>query len=114
MKQWLFFAALALFILACGNSNGSQTAAASGQLAGTEEKPRGEKIYKTYCVACHGIYGDMGQGGAFNLQESRLTKEERVAVITNGRNAMTAFESLLDEKEIEAVAEYTLSLSKRQ
>jgi mono/diheme cytochrome c family protein len=52
----------------------------------------------------------MGASGAYNLQESELTLEERINVITNGRKAMTAFEALLDEKEIKAVAKYTMKL----
>lgn len=72
----------------------------------------GEKIYKLYCVTCHGIYGDMGANGAFNLTASTLPLEERINVITNGRNLMTPFKDILSEEKIKAVAEYTLKLIK--
>lgn len=105
MNQWFIFLALAGFVLACGNTGSEGRLAASAGRA-TADKPDGEKIYKTYCVTCHGLYGDMGGGGAYNLQESQLSLEERVAVITRGRNAMTPFETLLNKKEIKAVAQY--------
>ncbi len=110
MKQWFLFLALAALVLACGNSGTEGRLAASATSA---DKPDGEKIYKQYCVTCHGLYGDMGGGGAFNLRESQLGLEERVAVITRGRNAMTPFESLLKKKEIRAVAEYIATLREK-
>ena len=54
----------------------------------------------------------MGASGAFNLQTSELTVEERINVITNGRNTMAAWGSLLNEDQIKAVAEYTMTLTK--
>ena len=116
MKKGLIFFAIAAVVFACGNSgSGSSSTASSGgndtRAVAAADKPDGEAIYKTYCVTCHGLYGDMGASGAYNLQESELSLEERIAVITNGRKAMTAFESLLDEKEIKAVAKYTMKLS---
>ncbi|MCO6487488.1 MAG: cytochrome c [Phaeodactylibacter sp.] len=110
MKQWFIFLGLAALVLACGSSGNEGTLAANAGMAAEAGKPDGEKIYKQYCVTCHGIYGDMGAGGAFNLRETRLSLEERIAVITKGRNAMTPFETLLNKKEIRAVAEYTVEL----
>ena len=98
MKEALFFTLCAVFIFACIPS-GSKVV-------------DGEKIYKTYCITCHGIYGDMGASGAFNLRESKLPVEERINVITNGRKVMTPFKSLLSEEKIEAVAKYVEMLRK--
>jgi len=111
IKQFLFFFAIAGTIIAC--SNASSQSESSKSTAAAEVKPNGEKIYKQYCITCHGLYGDMGASGAYNLKESKLLLEERIAVITNGRNAMTPFKSLLDKKEIKAVAKYTMELSKQ-
>jgi mono/diheme cytochrome c family protein len=76
------------------------------------KKADGEKIYKQYCVTCHGLRGDMGVSGAANLTESKLKVEERVKVITNGRNNMASFKALLDKEKIKAVAQYTMTLTK--
>lgn len=115
MYKWITFFAIATIIWACGNAsatNDYEEAAAAAREAATSSTPDGQKIYKQYCVTCHGLYGDMGASGAFNLQTSALTVEERVEVITNGRNAMTPFKSLLRPEQIQAVAEYTLELKK--
>jgi mono/diheme cytochrome c family protein len=107
MKYWLTSLSIFAFVLACGG-------AASEPQSTAEAKPDGEKIYKIYCVACHGLYGDMGASGAYNLQDSKLSLEEATQVILKGRNAMTAFESLLKEDEIKAVAKYVMKLRKQQ
>ena len=109
MKKYLVFAALIAFVWACGGGDsGSDNTTASSQAAEID----GEKIYKQNCVTCHGLYGDMGASGAFNLTTTELTLEERVEVITNGRNAMTPFGNLLSPEKIKAVAEYTFELQK--
>lgn len=112
MRKGLVFIAIAAFVYACGGSSASteSNSGTGAKAVAAAAKPDGEKIYKQYCVTCHGLYGDMGASGAYNLQESELTLEERINVITNGRKAMTAFEALLDEKEIKAVAKYTMKL----
>ena len=73
--------------------------------------PSGEKIYKTRCVTCHGSKGNMGANGAANLAMSELPVNERVQVITHGRKVMNAFKNILTPEEIEAVAEYSMTLS---
>jgi mono/diheme cytochrome c family protein len=114
MKHILLFLVIGTIIIACGNTNSNSDRSGSSTAEATEaSKPDGEKIYKQYCIACHGLYGDMGASGAYNLQESKLKLEERIAVITNGRNAMTAFESLLDKKEIKEVAKYTMTIGRK-
>ena len=104
MKKLLVFALLGTLVYACSQASGEPTA--------STQKVDGEKVYKTYCVTCHGLYGDMGASGAFNLQNSVLPVEERINVITNGRKVMTPFKDLLSEEKIEAVAAYTLTLKK--
>jgi mono/diheme cytochrome c family protein len=112
MKKTIILATLAvLFFFACsGDKSAGSSASGNKAVAATQKKPDGAKIYKQYCVTCHGLYGDMGASGAFNLQTSTLSKEERIQVITKGRNLMTAFENLLSPEKIEAVAEYVETL----
>jgi mono/diheme cytochrome c family protein len=108
MKKWIVFTLLAAAVWACGSSN--QNGSASDASAEAPPPPDGQKLYKQNCVICHGLYGDMGASGAHDLTASELPLEERIAVITNGRNAMTPFKALLSPDQIEAVAEYTLTL----
>ena len=70
----------------------------------------GVTIFKKNCVTCHGVNGAMGMNGAANLAMSVLPLDERVSVITNGRKTMQSWKEILSEKEIKAVAEYTLKL----
>ncbi len=99
-------------LVACSSSSKEQSSDQTTAAAKTVKKVDGSKIYKTYCVTCHGIYGDMGGSGAFDLSTSKLTLEERIQVITNGRNLMTPFKGLLSEEKIKAVAEYIETLRK--
>lgn len=117
MRQILAFVAILILIIACGNAASNEsnaTSEAKAQTASDADAVDGEKIYKQYCVTCHGLYGDMGASGAYNLTTSELTVEERITVITNGREGttMVGFKSLLNEEKIKAVAEYTVKLKK--
>ena len=117
MKKVLFFFLAAGLIIACGqtettSNTGSTIAKAKKTASKTPPKIVGKKIYKQYCITCHGLYGDMGASGAANLTESKLSLDERIQVITNGRNTMAAFKSLLNEDKIKAVAKYTQELKK--
>ncbi|MCF8247163.1 MAG: c-type cytochrome [Saprospiraceae bacterium] len=109
MKKLLILAVLASMVYACSQSNSDKGASESTAAA---PAVNGEKVYKTYCIMCHGLDGTMGAAGAFNLQISELPIEERINVITNGRKGMTPFNTTLSEEKIKAVAEYTLTLKK--
>ena len=54
----------------------------------------------------------MGASGAFDLTTTKLTVDEKIAIITNGRNTMTPFKGILSEAKIKAVAEFTETLKK--
>ena len=111
MRFLAFIAILAFAVFACGGETPKE-GKTTKKAAPKKKKVDGEKIYKQYCVTCHGVYGDMGASGAFNLTESKLTLEEKVNIITNGRNTMTPFKGLLSAAKIKAVAEYTEKLKK--
>lgn len=71
----------------------------------------GAELFKRHCVLCHGVSGNLGLNGARDLSQSRLNREQRIEIISNGKAAMPVFRKLLSENEIEAVADYTFSLS---
>ncbi|MGB3548604.1 MAG: cytochrome c [Saprospiraceae bacterium] len=111
MKKYAFFLLLAGLIYACGAEGGDGGSTENTTIAAADA-PDGKKIWKQYCVTCHGLYGDMGTNGAYNLQTSELALAERKQVIVNGRGAMTPFGEILDEAEIAAVAKFTQTLKK--
>ena len=112
MKNQLFvFLAILAIVFACGGETEKT------DKANKPNKPKpvavdGKAVYQKTCVVCHGVKGDMGASGAFNLTTSELNLDERIAVITSGRNTMAAYKDLLKEEEIAAVAEYTMTLTK--
>ncbi|MBI5915643.1 MAG: cytochrome c [Bacteroidetes bacterium] len=108
MKKAIVFTLFVAFLFACSQSDVEEGTTSTPAAASVD----GGKIYKTYCITCHGLYGDMGASGAFNLQTSTLPVAERINVITNGRKVMTPFKELLSEEKIKAVAEYTMTLKK--
>ena len=112
MRFLAFIAVLAFAVFACGGEPPSEKKTTKKTAPKKKKKVDGEKVYKQYCVTCHGVYGDMGASGAFNLTESKLTMDEKINVITNGRNTMTPFKGLLSDAKIKAVAEYTEKLKK--
>ena len=106
MKQILFFATIVFMIIACGSSGNNNDQSST---ANVED---GKKIFKQYCIACHGADGQLSLNGAKKFKESTLSLEERITVISEGRKLMTPFKGLLNEAEIKAVAAYTIKLTK--
>ena len=70
----------------------------------------GRKVFKQNCVVCHGLDGKLGANGSKDLALSKMSLDERKAIIKNGKGAMVGLGSLLEPEEIAAVAEYTTKL----
>ena len=96
------FIVFTLLINAC-SSNKKEEAKA-------EEAISGYNIFKKHCINCHGADGKMGLNGAKPIPESKMTLEERITHITNGKGAMQPYKGILKPEEIKAVAEYTFEL----
>lgn len=111
---FLLSALMMLVVFACsggGDSSSSDTNASTESTAPAEpEKPDGQKIYRTYCITCHGMDGKLELNGAKDLSVSELPLEERITQVTEGKNLMTPFKGILTEEQIQAVSEYTLTL----
>ena len=71
----------------------------------------GKGIYTKNCVLCHGADGRRGLNGAGDLTASTLPLPDRIQQITYGKGMMTPYAGILTPEEIEAVANYTLSLN---
>lgn len=113
MQKFSILLVLALIALACGGGEDAPSEAPAKREAVAKEIDV-KKIWKIRCIACHGLYGDMGTNGAANLQEVTSSLEYRINIITNGseNGVMTAFGEILSEEEVEAMAKYTMTFNK--
>ncbi len=99
----------------------ADTTAASPELerAGSDAHEAGRKIYNFRCYYCHGYSGDARTLSAAMLKPKpldftrarRLNRRHALDAIRNGRRgtAMQSFASVLDETEIELVADFVLA-----
>jgi len=73
---------------------------------------RGQQVYEANCASCH---GDHGQGvnapRLIGIAATYPDVAKQIAVITNGRSTMPAWQGRLSPEDIAAVAAYTRSLS---
>lgn len=77
----------------------------------------GQELYEAFCIVCHGGVGE-GQSMGKSLvdsQANRLTDEELLGVITNGRSGtgMAAWGDSFSEEEIFDIATYVRTLQGR-
>ena len=66
----------------------------------------GKLLYSQYCNSCHGDNGKKGLSGAKDLSVSKLSAEESLIVISEGRNNMIAYQNQLSKEQIELVNNY--------
>ena len=102
-------------LISCG-SDGSKDKATEAPKKEVEAAPvvdniaAGEKVYRTYCIVCHGIDGKLELNAAKDLSKSVIPIEERIAQVTDGKGLMTPFKGILSEEQIQQVSEYTFTL----
>jgi len=72
----------------------------------------GKTIYKNNCLACHGAEGAGGHNGP-NLQETDMDLDAVINQVNKGSGSMPPFDQTLSKDEIQSVAEYVKSLSKK-
>jgi cytochrome c6 len=96
-----------LVALSCGEGRASTPEVADG---GPVSK--GEELFNTNCTLCHGRTGDLGMSGAKDLTVSTLTREQMIAMVTNGKGGMMPYKNVLTPKQIEAVVDHARKLRK--
>ena len=72
----------------------------------------GNALYTNQCEVCHGPEGNLQMSGAKDLTVSEMSRDEVVQRIKEGKLTMIAYEDHFSEQEIEAVADYVMSLRK--
>ena len=94
----------------------ADVAAYVGSVAGTgvtaEEPTDGKSIFQANCAACHTL-ADAGTSGKVgpNLDQAKPPKSLVLQRVTNGMGAMPSFKGTLDERQIDAVADYVSSVA---
>ncbi|WP_342462849.1 cytochrome c551 [Ureibacillus sp. FSL K6-8385] len=101
-KAWLaLLFGSALMLGACGGGNDN----ASDDAGKSDGGDKGEQLVMKNCTSCHGqnLEG-MGNTPALNDVGSRLSEQEILDIINNGRNAMP--KGLLQGEDAEAAAKW--------
>ena len=70
-----------------------------------DESP-GARIYRVSCASCHGRDGTGITGPSLVGVADRLTADEHLATVRNGRAQMPGFGGILTDEELEAVVAY--------
>lgn len=104
-----------LLLASCGGSESGEktdtsTSKPEAASPAVDKIAAGEKIFRTYCITCHGIDGKLELNGAKDLSISEVPLEERINQVTNGKGLMTPFKGILSDEQIQHVSEYTMSL----
>lgn len=108
-------------LYACnGNSslkdNHSAVKPIKNEIIGAAEHPEGtdstQLLFEQKCAACHGSDGTAGIANAANLQASKLDSASIIKIIIAGKGVMPSFSAQLTKRELEALANYMLTLRK--
>jgi cytochrome c5 len=91
-----------LIVVSFGLAHKAKDAKAGVQIATIS----GKEIYEEKCMLCHGNDGKLGLSGAKDITATQLSHTDIVTLIANGKNTMPAFNSTLNNEQIEAVTNY--------
>lgn len=97
---------------AAGTQGGAAPAGAptAGQAAapadGAASLAEGARIYRQFCLACHGEGGTGGQGNGASLETIGGDARLVATIASNGKNTMPAFRGTLTPEQLRDVAQY--------
>lgn len=122
LKKWLtvlFGLMLAIGLAACGDSNtdeGTMDADSGDELSNNEEADKGatydaeaaEATYEQQCLSCHGenLQGKVGPG--LSNVGARLSKDQILSILKNGKGQMPA--NLVEGEEAENLASWLAAM----
>lgn len=109
----------ALFLAACGggekatdvttNNNNGAVTENKGATENTDAVAKGETVVQKACISCHGANLEgIGNFPALNNVGSRLSQDEILTVINNGRGGMPA--GVVKGEDAKAAAAYLATL----
>ena len=74
---------------------------------------KGEQLYQINCVRCHGSDGNKGASGAKQLSKSKLSKNQIIDIIKNGKGVMPSYKNTIKgDSSFIWLAEYVETLKK--
>ena len=106
--QYLFVLITVFFLFSCSGEINEKSLNQNGETQIVSLS--GEKIFKQYCVLCHGIDGKLGLNGSKDLTISKLPMDSVIHQIRKGKGAMLPYKDVLNEAEIDSVINYVISL----
>ena len=98
----LFSLTALLMLASCMDSPETQVEGGSDDMFKAEIS----RIYGFKCALCHGRNGTSIIKTAPNLKDTKMTIEERIAIIKYGKTTMPPQKDVLDAKTIRGLAEY--------
>ena len=111
LKILAFACACALLGACQGTGQGDKQAAV--KKVKDSASPGGIKsVFEAKCAGCHGNDGTAGIANAANLQTSNIDRAAITGIVSNGRNGMPSFSAQLTKNEIDALANYVITLRK--
>jgi len=79
---------------------------ASPESAPSDDDSAGRDVYEQRCASCHGSGGEGSSGPSLAGVADRLTVDDHVAVVRDGRGQMPGWDGTLTDEEIDAVVAY--------
>ena len=89
---------------------GAAAGSPSSDEGGGDQAASGEEIYQERCAGCHGGDGGGGSGPSLEGVADRLSLEDHLEVVTEGRGSMPSWGDTLTDEEIQAVVDYQRSV----
>jgi polyvinyl alcohol dehydrogenase (cytochrome) len=71
-----------------------------------EDEDAGASVYTQRCASCHGGSGEGASGPSMVGVADRLTRDEHLEVVREGRGGMPGWENTLSSEELDAVVDY--------
>ena len=91
---------------ATGAGTGTGEEASGDGSTGEDDGVSGADVYQESCAVCHGGSGEGGTGPSLVGVDERLTRDQQIRIVRDGRGRMPAWDDELTAEEIEAVVDH--------